>query len=73
MPSECLSFAVRGVRGPTAAAVTAAAMATSNPVGNFWRTVWPVKNGHVSLRLEPAANPLEHAKAILRVIAEQGL
>jgi len=41
--------------------------------GNFWQTVWPVKNGHVSLGLEPFANPLEHAKAIQRVIAEQGL
>lgn len=41
--------------------------------GNFWQTVWPVKNGHVSLGLELSANPLEHAKAIQQVIAEQGL
>ena len=26
--------------------------------GNFWQTVWPVKSGHVSLGLEPSANPL---------------
>ena len=41
--------------------------------GNFWQTVWPVKSGHVSLGLEPSANPLEHAKAIQTVIAELGL
>jgi hypothetical protein len=41
--------------------------------GNFWQTVWPVKNGHVSLGLEPSANPLEHAQAVRIVIAEQGL
>jgi hypothetical protein len=29
--------------------------------GNFWQTVWPVKNGHVSVGLELTANPLEHA------------
>jgi hypothetical protein len=41
--------------------------------GNFWQMVWPVKNGHVSVGLEPSANPLEHATAIQRLIAEQGL
>ena len=41
--------------------------------GNFWQTVWPVKNGHLSLGLEPFANPLEYATAIERVIADQGL
>jgi len=41
--------------------------------GNFWQTVWPVKQGHVSVGLEPTANPLEHAKAIQRVIEEQQL
>ena len=41
--------------------------------GNFWQTVWPVKQGHVSVGLEPTADPLEHAKAIQRVIVEQGL
>ena len=41
--------------------------------GNFWQTVWPVKQGHVSVGLEPSANPLEHAKAIQRVIEEQQL
>ena len=41
--------------------------------GNFWQTVWPVKQGHVSVGLEPTANPLEHAKAIQRVIVEQEL
>jgi hypothetical protein len=41
--------------------------------GNFWQTVWPVGNGHVSLGLEPSANPLEHVQAIQSVIAEQGL
>jgi hypothetical protein len=40
--------------------------------GNFWQTVWPVKSGHVSLGLEPSANPIEHAKAIQAVIAELG-
>ena len=40
--------------------------------GNFWQTVWPVGNGHVSLGLEPGANPLEHVQAIQAVIAEQG-
>lgn len=38
---------------------------------NFWQTVWPVKNGHVSVGLEPTANPLEHANAIQRAIVEQ--
>ncbi len=41
--------------------------------GNFWQTVWPVKSGHVSLGLEPFANPLEHVEAIQSVIADQGL
>ena len=41
--------------------------------GNFWQTVWPVKRGHVSLGLEPSADPLEHAKAIQKLIAELGL
>ena len=41
--------------------------------GNFWQTVWPVKQGHVSVGLETTADPLEHAKAIQRVIVEQGL
>src|SRR5215813_7786777 len=41
--------------------------------GNFWQTVWPVKQGHVSVGLEPTANLLEHAKAIQRVIVEQEL
>jgi hypothetical protein len=31
--------------------------------GNFWQTVWPLKNGHVSVGLEPPADPLDHAKA----------
>jgi hypothetical protein len=38
--------------------------------GNFWQTLWPVKGGHVSLGLEPSANPIEYAKAIQTVIAE---
>ena len=41
--------------------------------GNFWQTVWPVKQGHVSVGLEPTANPLEHAKAIQSAILEQEL
>ena len=41
--------------------------------GNFWQIVWPVKQGHVSVGLEPIADPLEHAKAIHRVIVEQEL
>jgi hypothetical protein len=41
--------------------------------GNFWQSVWPVKQGHVSVGLEPNANPLEHAKAIQSAIAEQEL
>jgi hypothetical protein len=41
--------------------------------GNFWQTVWPVKQGHVSVGLEPTANPLEHAKAMESVILEQEL
>ncbi len=41
--------------------------------GNFWQTIWPVKSGHVSLGLEPSADPLEHAKAIQKLIAELGL
>jgi hypothetical protein len=41
--------------------------------GHFWQTIWPVKQGHVSVGLEPTANPLEHAKAIQRVIEEQQL
>lgn len=39
--------------------------------GNFWQTVWPLKNGHVSLGLEPHANPLEHAEHIQQIIAAQ--
>jgi len=39
--------------------------------GNFWQTVWPVKQGHVSVGLEPTANPLEHVDAIQRAIVEQ--
>jgi hypothetical protein len=38
--------------------------------GNFWQTIWPVEQGHVSVGLEPTADPLEHAKAIQRVIVE---
>jgi hypothetical protein len=41
--------------------------------GNFWQTVWPVKQGHLSVGLEPTANPLEHANTIQRIILEQGL
>ena len=41
--------------------------------GNFWQSVWPVKQGHVSVGLEPTANPLEHAKAIQSAIVEQEL
>ena len=41
--------------------------------GNFWQTVWPVKRGHVSLGLEPSANPLEHVEATQTMIAELGL
>jgi len=41
--------------------------------GNFWQTVWPVKQGHLSVGIEPTGNPLEHANAIQRVIVEQGL
>jgi hypothetical protein len=39
--------------------------------GNFWQTIWPLKNGHVSVGLEPFADLLDHAKAIQRVIAEE--
>ena len=39
--------------------------------GNFWQTVWPVKQGNVSVGLEPTANPLELAKAIQNAIVEQ--
>lgn len=41
--------------------------------GNFWQTVWPLNNGHLSVGLEPSADPLVHAKAIQGLIAEQGL
>lgn len=41
--------------------------------GNFWQTVWPVEKGHVSLGLEPTADPIELAKEIQRVIVEQKL
>ena len=41
--------------------------------GNFWQTVWPVDRGHVSLGLEPTADPMELAKEIQRVIVEQNL
>jgi hypothetical protein len=39
--------------------------------GNFWQTVFPVEKGHVSIGLEPTADPLEHVKKIQRVIMEQ--
>ena len=41
--------------------------------GNFWQTIWPIKQGHVSVGLEPTADPLELAKGIHRVIVEQEL
>ena len=41
--------------------------------GNFWQSIWPIKQGHVSVGLEPTADPLELAKAIHRVIVEQEL
>jgi len=40
---------------------------------NFWQSVWPVKQGHVSVGVEPTANPLKHAKAIQSAIVEQEL
>lgn len=39
--------------------------------GNFWQTIWPVKGGHVSIGLEPAADPIKLAGTFQRLIAEQ--
>lgn len=39
--------------------------------GNFWLTIWPVKGGHVSIGLEPDADPIKLAGSFQRLIAEQ--
>jgi hypothetical protein len=36
--------------------------------GNFFQFVAPIEGGHVSVALEPDANPIGHAQEVLRTI-----
>jgi hypothetical protein len=36
--------------------------------GNFFQFVAPIEGGHVSVALEPGANPIGHAQGVLRTM-----